>query len=62
MYVGMHEHIPSHFSCDLFFVTPCTVAHQVPLSMGFSRQDCWSGLPFLVQYVCIRMYTHTHIL
>ena len=28
------------------FVTPCTVAHQAPLSMGFSRQECWSGLPF----------------
>ena len=25
--------------------TPCTVAHQAPLSMGFSRQECWSGLP-----------------
>ena len=28
------------------FVTPWTVAHQVPLSMGFSRQGQWSGLPF----------------
>ena len=28
------------------FVTPWTVAHQVPLSMGFSRQEYWSGLPF----------------
>ena len=27
-------------------VTPWTVAHQVPLSMGFSRQEYWSGLPF----------------
>ena len=27
-------------------VTPCTVAHQVPLSMGFPRQEYWSGLPF----------------
>ena len=26
--------------------TPWTVAHQVPLSMGFSRQKYWSGLPF----------------
>ena len=25
---------------------PWTVAHQVPLSMGFSRQEYWSGLPF----------------
>ena len=29
-----------------FFVTPWTVARQAPLSMGFSRQECWSGLPF----------------
>ena len=29
------------------FVTPWTVAYQAPLSMGFSRQECWSGLPFL---------------
>ena len=29
------------------FVTPCTVARQAPLSMGFSRQEYWSGLPCL---------------
>ena len=28
------------------FATPWTVAHQAPPSMGFSRQDYWSGLPF----------------
>ena len=28
------------------FVTPWTVAHQAPLSMIFSRQEYWSGLPF----------------
>ena len=28
------------------FATPRTVAYQAPLSMGFSRQECWSGLPF----------------
>ena len=27
------------------FVTPWTVAHQTPPSMGFSRQEYWSGLP-----------------
>ena len=27
-------------------VPPWTVAHQAPLSMGFSRQEYWSGLPF----------------
>ena len=28
-------------------VTPWTVARQAPLSIGFSRQEYWSGLPFL---------------
>ena len=28
------------------FATPWTVAHQAPLSMGFSRHEYWSGLPF----------------
>ena len=30
----------------LLFATLWTVAHQAPLSMGFSRQEYWSGLPF----------------
>ena len=28
------------------FATPWTVTYQAPLSMGLSRQECWSGLPF----------------
>ena len=28
------------------FMTPWTVAYQGSLSVGFSRQECWSGLPF----------------
>ena len=28
------------------FATPWTVAYQAPPSMGFSREVCWSGLPF----------------
>ena len=28
------------------FATPWTLAHQAPLSMGFSRQEYWSWLPF----------------
>ena len=31
--------------CPTLFATPWTAAHQVPLSMGFSRQEYWSGLP-----------------
>ena len=33
-------------SCVQLFATLWTVAHQAPLSMGFSRQEYWSGLPF----------------
>ena len=33
------------FSHVRFFATLWTVAHQTPLSTGFSRQECWSGLP-----------------
>ena len=32
--------------CVQLFATPLTVACQAPLSMGFSRQEYWSGLPF----------------
>ena len=32
-------------SCVCLFVTPWTVAHQAPLSMGISRQEYWSGMP-----------------
>ena len=32
--------------CVWLFVTPWTVAHQAPLSMKFSRQKYWSGLPW----------------
>ena len=36
----------SRFSHVQLFVTLWTVAHQAPLSMGFSRQEYWSELPF----------------
>ena len=36
-----------HFSCVRLFVTPWTVASQAPQSMGFPRQEYYSGLPFL---------------
>ena len=47
---GRHRK-PAHsgcesLSCVQLFVTPRTVAHQAPLSMEFSRQESWSGLPF----------------
>ena len=36
----------SHFSRVRLCATPQTVAHQAPPSLGFSRQERWSGLPF----------------
>ena len=35
-----------HQYVDIDIATPWTVAHQAPPSMGFSRQEYWSGLPF----------------
>ena len=40
-----------HFVCEVASVlfnsaAPWTVAHQAPLSMGFPRQEYWSGMPF----------------
>ena len=35
-----------HSVLSSLFATPWTIAHQAPLSMGFSRQEYWSGLPF----------------
>ena len=39
----MHAQLLSHV---LLFATPWTVANQVHQSMGFSRKEYWSGLPF----------------
>ena len=36
----------SHFSRVRLCATPQTAAHQAALSLGFSRQEHWSGLPF----------------
>ena len=36
----------SHFSRVRLCATPKTAAHQAPPSLGFSRQEHWSGLPF----------------
>ena len=38
--------MPSHFSCVWLFAILWTIAHQVPLSTRFSRQEYWTGLPF----------------
>ena len=42
---GLQKHVCSVVSVRLF-ATPWTAARQAPLSMGFSRQEYWSRLPF----------------
>ena len=44
--VALTTCVLSRFSCVRLFATPWTVAHQAPLSLGFSRQEYWSGVPF----------------
>ena len=43
LYMCIHADSLSHV---WVFGTPCTVTHQPPLSMGFFRQEYWSGIPF----------------
>ena len=40
------EELPHVLGQGQLIATPCTVAHQAPLSMGFPRQEYWNGLPF----------------
>ena len=42
----MHACVHQSLSHGQFFVTPQIVDCQAPLSMGFVRQEYWSGLPF----------------
>ena len=44
----------SHFSRVRLFATPETAAHQAPPSLGFSRQEHWSGLPFPSPIQCAK--------
>ena len=41
----VHAHVLSRFHRVQLFATPWTIAHQPPLSMGFFRQEYWSGFP-----------------
>ena len=48
----------SGFSCAWLFATLLTLARQAPLSMGFSRQEHWSGLPLLLQGIFLTQGSH----
>ena len=43
--LGEEVCVLSHSSRIPLFATPWTIAHQASLSIGFSRQECWSRLP-----------------
>ena len=47
----------SHFSRVRLCATPQMAVHQAPLSLGFSRQEHWSGLPFPSPTVDWYIYT-----
>ena len=44
-HIDRHAAAAYLLSCVLLYVTPWTTACQTPLSMEFSRQEYWSGLP-----------------
>ena len=46
----------SHFSCVRLCATPETAAHEASPSMGFSRQEYWSGVPL----PSLNMQTYSH--
>ena len=46
LYSGILLLLFSRYMVSNSFVTRWTLAHQAPLSMGFSEQEYWSGLPF----------------
>ena len=49
----------SRFSRVRLCATPQTAAHQAPPSLGFSRQEHWSGLPFLLQ--CMKVKSESEV-
>ena len=49
----------SRFICVQLCATPQTAAHQAPPSLGFSRQEHWSGLPFPLQ--CMKVKSESEV-
>ena len=52
----------SYFSHVQLFETLWSVAHQAPLSMGFSRQEHWGGLPCLLQEIFLTQGLNQHVM
>ena len=53
------NYVLSHFQ---LLVTLWTIAHLAPRSMGFSRQEYWSGLPCLLQWIFLTQGLNSHLL
>ena len=54
----------SHISHFRLSATPWTMAHQAPLSLEFSRQEYWSGLPFpspVIKYEVSEVKSLSHV-
>ena len=51
----LYSNVVSHFSRIQLLVTPWTAAHQAPPSMGFSRQEYWSGVPLPSPWKSLRI-------
>ena len=58
---GMSDKLPQEPQFQLC-ATPQTVAHQAPLSMGFSRQKYWSGLPYPTPVILLIQGPNLHLL
>ena len=61
LYICMCVHTQSLSHVQLF-ATPWTVAHLVPLSMEFSRQEHWSKCHFLLQRIFLTQGSSLHLL
>ena len=62
MYFSMCACILSCFTCVQLFVSLWIVAHQAPLSMGFPRQEYWSGVHALLKGIFPTQRTNPHLL
>ena len=67
--LGWSDSLPTlegmvQISCSVMSdsVTPWTVAHQAPLSLGFSRQEYWRGLHALLQGIFPTQGSNLHLL
>ena len=66
IYINTRTHTHMPLSHVWLFANPWTVACQAPRSMELSRQEYWSGLPFLPPedmylYVCVYIYMYIYV-